>query len=189
MENLEQTLREAIANKTAKVLTVDLATELKGRKIATLYFGYRGQDGFDEFVIGDVKREIYGNGNEGRICVFTADGRNTYIRSHEENHGALTCSDSDRFVYFIETGNPDTCNPKDSFYKNGKKLDEIVINGYFEAQSGLRFFNLWASYDAKLNIETGESWGISHPDYKTVSFPTINDLLEKGLLIDHNYGK
>lgn len=128
MKTLEQ-LREAVANKTAKVLTVDLANELKGRKIATIYFGYRGQDGIDEFIVGDVKSEydfaetiIEGfekEGNQARrwdavmsasqikrykntMILLTADGRNTFIRAHEENHGAFTCSDTDRFVYFIE---------------------------------------------------------------------------------------
>ena len=97
-----QELRQAVANKTAKILTIDDATRLKGCKIATVYFGYNGQDGIDEFVVGDVKPENYGNGKEGHICIFDADGRNTFIRAHKENKGAFTCSDSDRFVFFIE---------------------------------------------------------------------------------------
>lgn len=186
MENLEQTLREAIANKTAKVLTVDLATELKGRKIATLYFGYRGQDGFDEFVVGDiVKRNWIENFDPFVNELFTADGRNTFIRAHSINEGdVFTCSDTDRFVYFIEVGNIDTSEPAD---KTG--LSEIVINGYFESNDGKKFFNLFASYDAKLNIKTGQCWSIIHPDYQKINLPEINHLLSEGLLIDHNYGK
>lgn len=95
MENL-QLLREAVANKTAKVLTVDLAKELKGRKIKTIYFGYRGQDGTDEFIIGDILPE------PNKQCLYTSTGRNTYMYAHSSNHGAFTCSDIDRFVYFIE---------------------------------------------------------------------------------------
>ena len=103
MKTLEQIMKEAVANKTAKVLTADLAKELIGKRIQTIYFGYHGQDGVDEFVIGDVKPEIWeGSGNEGNICIFTADGRNTFIKAHLFNEGAFTCSDSDRFVYYIE---------------------------------------------------------------------------------------
>lgn len=128
MKTLEQ-LRSAVENKTAKVLTVDLANELKGRKIATIYFGYRGQDGIDNFIVGDVKSEyehaesitegFEKEGNQARrwdavmnasqlnrykntMILLTADGRNTFIRAHKENHGAFTCSDTARFVYFVE---------------------------------------------------------------------------------------
>lgn len=97
-----QEMKEAVKSGNAKVLTVETAIDLKGKKIATIYFGYEGQDGIDEFIIGEVKREIYANGKEGQLCLFTSDGRCTYIRAHEENGGAFTCSDIDRFVYFIE---------------------------------------------------------------------------------------
>jgi len=188
MKTLEE-LKVAVSNKTAEVLTIDKAIALKGRKIATIYFGYRGQDHNDEFIVGDIVND-YTDHNAFMVRTLkTAEGRNTYIRLHVENRGGFTCSDSDRFVYFIEVGNPETSNPRDVFYKDGEKISEKVINGYFESKSGLRFYNLYASFDAKLDIETGDSWGIAHPDYKTVAFPTINELLEKGLLIDHNYGK
>lgn len=101
---LEQ-MREAVKNKTAQVLTLEAAKQLKGKKIATIYYGYRGQDGVDEFVVGEVKREIYGNGQEGEICLFTADGRNTFIRAYEINDGIFSCSDFDRYVYYIELSN------------------------------------------------------------------------------------
>jgi hypothetical protein len=97
-----QEMREAVKSGNAKVLTVETAKELKGKKIATIYFGYEGQDGIDEFIVGDVMREIYPNGKEGQLCLFTSYGRCTYIRAHEGNEGAFTCTDSDRFVYFIE---------------------------------------------------------------------------------------
>ena len=85
-----------------QVLTVDIAKSLFGKRIQTVYAGYRGQDGDDDFIVGEIKREVYANGKEGEICLFTADGRNTYIRAHEFNNGAFTCSDSDRFVYYVE---------------------------------------------------------------------------------------
>jgi hypothetical protein len=97
-----QELRKAVETKTASILTVTYAQNLKGKRIATIYFGYHGQDGIDEFVVGEVKKEIYPNGKEGRVCLFTAEGRNTFIRAHEENKGIFTCSDIDRYVFFIE---------------------------------------------------------------------------------------
>lgn len=97
-----QELREAVQNKSAQILTTIDAENLRGKKIATIYFGYHGQDGIDEFVIGDVKKEIFPSGKEGHLCLYTAEGRNTYIRAHKENDGVFTCSDSDRYVYFIE---------------------------------------------------------------------------------------
>jgi len=126
-------LYTAVENKSAKVLTIDLANELKGRKIATLYFGYRGQDGFDEFIVGEVISELEYNRNlkescyenhpkfknraeywesymtpselklrRERLLLLASDGRDTYIYADPFNEGAFTCSDNDRFVYFIE---------------------------------------------------------------------------------------
>ena len=98
-------LRTAVQNKSAKVLTIDIANKLKGRKIATLYFGFRGQDGFDEFIVGEITDDYRDHNGCMIQSLYTADGRNTFIRAHAENCGAFTCSDSDRFVYFIEISN------------------------------------------------------------------------------------
>jgi hypothetical protein len=94
-------MREAVENKTAQLLTLEAAEQLKGKKIATIYFGYRGQDGIAEFVVGEV---IVDNSyiNNKPLCLLTAEGENTFIRAHKENNGIFSCSDSDRFVYFIE---------------------------------------------------------------------------------------
>lgn len=54
MKNLLDTMKEAANNGTAKVLTLEVAQQLKGKKIQTIYFGYRGQDGADEFIVGDI---------------------------------------------------------------------------------------------------------------------------------------
>lgn len=124
-----QIIQEAINNGTAQILTVNLAKKLKGKKIITKYFGDKGQNGVDEFVIGDILSEydsatkniddkIWKQGSQAKywesymskekiqekketLELFTEDGRNTYIRAHSFNDGAFTCSDSDRFVYFI----------------------------------------------------------------------------------------
>jgi len=127
-------MRAAVENKTAKILTTDIAESLKGKKIRTIYFGHRGQDDVDEFVIGEViseldyyrnlKEDCYDNHPKGftnraeeweswmsenqlaryrnTMLLLTADGRNTFIRAHASNRGAFSCSDVDRFVYFIE---------------------------------------------------------------------------------------
>lgn len=92
---------EAIQNGTAEVLALCNVNALIGKKIITIYFGYRGQDGVDEFVVGEVKNEIYANGKKGPLCIFTADGRNTHIRADEKNEGVFYCSDIDRYVHYI----------------------------------------------------------------------------------------
>ena len=84
-----------------QVLTINIAEQLKGQRIKTVYSGYSGQDDGDDFIVGDMKKEIYHNGSEGEICLFTADNRNTYIRAHTFNNGDFTCSDSDRLVFYI----------------------------------------------------------------------------------------
>lgn len=95
-------MRELTKNEKLQALTINAAKDLKGKRIRTFYFGYWGQDGLDEFVVGEVKPEIYHGGKEGPLCLFTEGGRNTYIRAHKENEGFMTCSDSDRFVVYME---------------------------------------------------------------------------------------
>ena len=115
-----------------QILTVDIAKSLIGQRIQTVYSGYRGQDGDDSFVIGQVvseleyyrnlKEECYQNDpkfnnraeywesymtekqlseHRNKMVIITADGRNTFIYAHHSNNGAFTCSDSDRFVYYV----------------------------------------------------------------------------------------
>jgi len=95
---------EAVNNKTAKVLTEELAKGLKGKRIATLYFGYRGQNGTDEFIVGDVVEKDWNAGSEKRIKeLLREDGSETYIRLHFMlGNDFFSCSDSDREVFFIE---------------------------------------------------------------------------------------
>ena len=118
-----------------QVLTVDIATSLIGKRIQTVYSGYRGQDGDDNFVVGEIKREIYANGKEGEICLFTSEGRNTYIRAHKFNDGVFTCSDSDREVYFVV-----------------ESIDEESIVPFFE-KYGDRTFMEYDLYDRNPNAD------------------------------------
>lgn len=93
-------LYKAVESKQAFVLTIDAIPALVGKKIATLYFGYRGQDGFKEFIVGKVTQE-----RPGTLTLLDNEGKNTFIRIHQnEPYGAdgiFTCSDSDREVYYI----------------------------------------------------------------------------------------
>lgn len=116
-----------------EILTVETAKKLIGKRIHTIYSGYKGQDGEDEFVIGKIVSELeyyrnlkeecfennpnYKNRAEywesymsdeqlweanNKMVIITEDGRNTFIYAFPFNDGKFTCSDSDRFVYFVK---------------------------------------------------------------------------------------
>lgn len=131
MNTLSQ-MRQAVNDGTAKVLTLALAKELKGKKIRTIYFGYRGQDGVDEFIVGDIISEFelatrrsdekFGNHAKylesymterqldevkTKLVLLKDDETYTAICCHTKywncfNELTFTCSDADRAVYFIE---------------------------------------------------------------------------------------
>ena len=110
---------EAVDNGTAKILTMNSIESLKGKRIATIYFGYEGQDGVDEFVVGDLKTSLelmpqdaharseprLVKSASNKLLLHTADGRNTYIFhcTDEVYHcnGEFACSDTDRYVYYV----------------------------------------------------------------------------------------
>lgn len=105
--------------KNGKVLTMETAKTLAGKKIKTAYFGYRGQDGVDEFVVGKIvpSESLWANQDPDFIkrmiksygeCfeLLAEDGRATAIRcypkSYEFSEPTFHCSDSDREVFFVE---------------------------------------------------------------------------------------
>lgn len=121
----------AINNGTAKVLTVEAAKSLKGKKIYWFYFGYEHNAAqVYELVVGDIVTEIDYYSNEPvkgwasradewratmtpeklkevteNLLLLDNNGNNTYIISHNDHHfdeRTFTCSDADRCVYFIE---------------------------------------------------------------------------------------
>ena len=51
-------MREIVESGNAKILTVEEAKNLKGKKIQTIYFGYDHQDNTDEFVVGDITTSL-----------------------------------------------------------------------------------------------------------------------------------
>lgn len=154
MNTLEQTMKQAVENKTAKILTLDLAKELKGKRIATIYFGYRGQNGVNDFIVGEIKSrydlakeelncgkysnraeywESYMTENQleetkTNLMLMKEDETNTHIGAHSFNDGAFTCSDSDRFVYFIEVPQLKKAylDGRDEFYFIAVKGTEVI---------------------------------------------------------------
>lgn len=127
---LEEMRRLFEENKT-QVLTIERAKELKGKSISTIYFGYKGQDGIDEFVVGDIISELEYYRNLKEDCYPDAKGhknRAEYWESYmtdeqleahrsknilltedgrntcifECGEGVFYCSDWGRFVYYVE---------------------------------------------------------------------------------------
>lgn len=101
-----------------KELTIEAAQALKGKRIKTLYFGYAGQDGVDDFVVGNIISEYdyYLNcpsetegrfpdekGNKNLIDYWKSCGySDTMIRVDTNDGNIFTCSDADRIVYYTE---------------------------------------------------------------------------------------
>lgn len=123
-------IHQAINADTAQVLTLALAHDLIGKRIQTKYYGYRGQDGTDEFVVTEIlteydlaKREPM-DGYASRadyweqalgarvveesrrtLEILGENGYRTCIRCHTPglfNELTFTCSDADRPVLFVE---------------------------------------------------------------------------------------
>lgn len=85
-----------------KELKADIVHSIKGKRIRTKYYGYRGQDGEDEFIVGEIRKTKWIPGFEPYINeLFTKEGRNTCIRQHYcLGNDFFSCSDSDRVVYY-----------------------------------------------------------------------------------------
>lgn len=116
----------------AKVLTVETAKLLRGKRIAWMYFGYRGQNTVKEMTVGDIISSL--DYNETQPCdgfssrseywrsfmterqldeekttllLLDADGGCPYIKSFTKYFNfydtpTFTCSDADREVFYIE---------------------------------------------------------------------------------------
>ena len=126
---LLEEMRAAVEQGKTKFLTKKDAQQLAGKKIKTIYFGYAGQDGVDEFVVGRIasewelaEKEILDWGkfngksradywqsymsdakiNEAKntMMLLRADGSKTYIRC-EPREDTFYCSDIDRFVHYM----------------------------------------------------------------------------------------
>lgn len=124
---------EKIDNKEAKVLTVELAKQLKGKKIYWFYFGYSGNERqVYEMVVGDIVSELdyystqpcdgYSSRaeywksymtdkqlkeKENTLLLLNAGGGTDFIYVHLNSvffrEPTFTCSDEDREVFYIES--------------------------------------------------------------------------------------
>lgn len=125
MKNLLKEMHCAHENHEMESLTVSIAEKLKGKKIQTLYFGYNGQDGADEFIVGDIVSEYdlakldttaegfanraeywesYMSGDQLQekkniLTLLRSDNSSTFIKAYTFE-GDFWCSDSDRYVFF-----------------------------------------------------------------------------------------
>lgn len=130
MTNIKE-MRELVKDGTAKILTVEAAKSLIGKKIQTIYFGYSGQDGVDEFIVGNIsnalelaeKSPIEGYNNRAdywksymtekeleqyatKLVLLDATGNDHSINCHSKYDNfftelTFTCSDADRPVYYV----------------------------------------------------------------------------------------
>ena len=124
-------MRLLARNGQTELLTLDKAKILKGRRIQTIYFGYAGPDGTNEFVVGEIVSELEyyrnlkedcfpnKNGNMNRAEYWESfmtpaqleDCRNKLLLLREDgsytciflgvDHSTFACTDADRFVSFI----------------------------------------------------------------------------------------
>jgi len=103
MKTLLNTMKKLYGEGQLKALSFADAKNLKGKRIQTIYFGYKGQNGVDDFVVGDIKKE------SDYFELLRADGTSTFIRSFKkifsDEQDDFTCSDSDRYVYYREVKN------------------------------------------------------------------------------------
>lgn len=128
MENLLKELREESRKGNLSTLTISDIPNLVGKRIQTIYFGYCGQDGVNDFVVGEIiscwdlaKRREYPNekyanfqdywssymtaqqkrDRQKMMTILTKEGEETYINTDVRYDGGIFwCSDSDRYVEF-----------------------------------------------------------------------------------------
>ena len=64
--------------------------------------------------------------------------------------------------------------------------DPIAMFRHFETVNGECFYNIGASYDAKLDMANGIAYPITSKEYKELDFPSVNDLVSDGILTEIN---
>lgn len=108
-----QSMREAVNNGTAKVLTLEIAKTLIGKKIRTIYFGYRGQDGVDEFVVKEVisewdqaKKDVSETETDRELRLIKSAGVN-YVNYLKQSMALVADREINNGGTYI------WCNPKD----------------------------------------------------------------------------
>ena len=121
MASLEE-MKVAVISGATKVLTIERAKELKGKRIATIFFDFHHlhQHEVDEFIVGDLKSEfdmvpdkksilrLYKNSPhlikrmKSTFEITTQDDRRTFLKACAYNSGIFTGPDIDFEVWFKE---------------------------------------------------------------------------------------
>ena len=127
-------MREIVERGEAKLLTIEAARELKGKKIQTFHFGYSHQDHTYEFVVGDLVSRWDYNRNLKEDCFPDEKGhqnRTEYWASF------MTAEQIKRTKDTLELTTEDglqTCilyTPEDDFEKNHVMWCSDIDRGVF----------------------------------------------------------
>lgn len=69
-------------NKETRMFTIALAEQLKGHRVAAMFFGYEGnEDEALEFVVGETRRDE----NRKRTILMDAEGNDTMIFASDDS--------------------------------------------------------------------------------------------------------
>jgi hypothetical protein len=121
MATLEE-MKEAVQGGNTKVLTLERAKELLGKRIATICFDMqpKHQHVIDEFTIGEIKSEFELHPDRFQVIkdckttphllrrmkltfeIITLDARRTFLQAHTYKNGIFTGPDPDSEVWFKE---------------------------------------------------------------------------------------
>jgi hypothetical protein len=121
MASLEE-MKVAVISGATKVLTIERAKALKGKRIATIFFDFHQQHlhEVDEFVVGDLKSEFDLLPDKKSVIkqlkdrphmirkmkstfeITTGDDRRTFLKACAYNSGIFTGPDIDFEVWFKE---------------------------------------------------------------------------------------
>lgn len=148
-------------NGKLEALTIWNTKELKGKRIQGIYFGYAGQDGANDFVIGDLKTDYelaqldtdvdgFANRaeywesymNESQLSetkellnILDADGNRTYIKAYK-SEGIFWCSDENRPFYFREYKDPYVDKTLKEDDEKVQIATATLVKGYLRATEG-----------------------------------------------------
>ena len=126
METILNEMRTAASGNELKELSISDFPNIVGKRIQTIFFGYAGQDGVDDFTVGELvslwdlagrtrfegfktQQEYWKSymsdkqisDKQNCLTILTNEGRDTYINLHQElDNKMFTCSDVDRVVLY-----------------------------------------------------------------------------------------
>ena len=121
MVTIEEMKKAVIAGDT-RILTIEKAKGLTGKRIATIYFDFqpRHQPAVDEFTVGEIKSEFELHPDKKSVLrelkdkphlikrmkstleIVTDEGRRTSLRANAFNSGIFTGPNIDYEVWFKE---------------------------------------------------------------------------------------